>query len=168
MKKSLVVLGLLFLASLASAQTFGFGTAGGSYLYCNYIQLFNTGGDTWAGTDNLSACGLGVNGTVVGVKGGISKTGNPLGFALKGVTYGDNLYDAIYYFDTGLQWDVTQNLKCTHIGSKKVKEGWLGLAAYNGTFFGYNFGVLACEIPGKGNAPVKGLSIGSAKLPSRR
>ena len=69
MKKSLLVVTLLVIASaFASAQTFGFGTSGGSYLYCNYeTGLTNYSGAIWSAGDNLSPCGLGVNATMVGV-----------------------------------------------------------------------------------------------------
>ena len=168
MKKSLLVVTLLVIASaFASAQTFGFGTAGGSYLYCNYESgLNNAYGspfDVWAATDNLSACGHSFNATMVGIGAKLAKTKNPAGFGTKGVSMADNLYDAYSYGLTGAQWDVTQNVKCTHIGAKKVVEGWIGFASASGFVFGGNYGVLACEIPGKGNVASKGLSIGNAK-----
>jgi len=167
--KSLVVITLLVIGcSFASAQTFGFATTGGAYLYCNYEQLVQLSPyAVWQGVDNFSACGLLVNGTIVGISGKISKAQNPLGFALKGVTYADNLYDAFYYFDTGAQWDVTSNLKCYDLGAKKPKLGWMGLASSYGYIFGDNFGVLSCDIPGKSKAPVKGIAIGGAKAPKK-
>ncbi len=171
---TLVVFGCAF----SSAQTFGFGTAGGDYLYCNYESgLTNTFGAPyaiWQATDNLSACGLGGNATMVGVTAKLAKTANPGGFALKGVSMADNLYDAYssyafgYSVFTGEQWDVTQNVKCTNLGSKKVTEGWIGFASVSGFVFGDNYGVLACSIPSKGKANVKGLSTGSAKSPRRK
>lgn len=168
----LVVLTLVvFSCAFASAQTFGFGTAGGAYLYCNYIQLSNVFGSpftVWQGTDNLSACGHAFNATAVGISGKQSKVQNPAGYKLNGVTYGDNLYDAYSYTLTGAQWDVTQNLKCTNIGAKKVVLGWIGWAASSGFVFGDNGGVLACQIPGKGNTPVKGASFGNSKAPHRK
>jgi hypothetical protein len=161
---TLVVFGCAF----ASAQTFGFGTAGGDYLYCNYeAGLNNAFGSpfaVWAAVDNLSACGHSFNATMVGIAGKLSKVQNPAGFALsKGVTMADNLYDAYSYGLTGAQWDVTQNGACTNLGAKKVKEGWIGFASESGFVFGDNYGVLACSIPSKGKANVKGLSIGNAK-----
>ncbi len=171
--KSLLVITLLVIGcSFASAQTFGFGTAGGDYLYCNYIQLSNVYGApyaVWQGTDNLSACGHGYNATVVGVKGGLSKPGNPGGFAATGVTYADNIYDAYSYTLTGVQWDVSQSLKCTNLGAKKAKEAWIGFASVSGFVFGDNYGTVACSIPGRDKgAKMKGLSIGTAKAPKRK
>ncbi|MBZ5666120.1 MAG: hypothetical protein LAO30_16095 [Acidobacteriia bacterium] len=175
--KSLLVITLLVIGcSFASAQTFGFGTAGGSYLYCNYVQLSNTFGApfaVWQGVDNLSACPgfLGINATVVGIKGGMTATTNPLGVAIAGVTYGDNLYDAYAYGFTGAQWDVTQKLACN-----KYKNGhavgsyrWIGFASVSGFVFGDNFGFLSCTIPGKaGSVPSRGVSFGSAKVAKKR
>jgi hypothetical protein len=170
--KSLLVITLLVIGcSFASAQagTFGFGTAGGDYLYCNYIQLSNYSGAVWQGVDNLSACGHSFNATVVGVSGKLAKALNPFVAAtVNGATYADNLYDAYSYGLTGAQWDVTENKACTNLGAKKAKIGWVGIASASGFVFGANYGTLACSIPGKGNAPVKGLSIGNAKAPHRK
>ena len=135
------------------------------------LGLTNTFGspyNVWSAVDNLSPCGYAVNATMVGVTAKVSKADNPAGFKLNGVSMADNLYDALYYFDSGAQWDVTQNIKCTDLGAKKVVEGWIGWAGASGFVFGDNYGVLACEIPGKGKAPVKGLSIGNAKAPKRK
>jgi hypothetical protein len=172
--KSLLVITLLVIGcSFASAQTFGFGTAGGAYLYCNYeAGLNNTFGSpyaVWAAVDNLSLCPgyLGFNATMVGISGGLTKTTNPAGFALKGETMADNLYDAYAGGYTGDQWDVTQNVKCTALGAKKPKEGWIGFAGASGITFGANYGTLSCTIPGKGSSPVKGMTIGAAKVAKR-
>jgi len=166
---TLVVFGCAFAS--AQAGTFGFGTAGGDYEYCNYIQLSNYSGAVWQGVDNLSACAgfIGINATVVGVTGKLAKAGNPFVAAtVNGVTYADNLYDAYGGFYDYAQWDVTENKACTNLGAKKAKIGWVGIASESGFVFGANYGTLACSIPGKGNAPVKGLSIGNAKAPHRK
>ena len=170
--KSLLVITLIVIAcSFASAQTFGFGTAGGDYLYCNYEQLSNTYGapfTVWQGTDNLSACagGQGENATMGGVKGALSKPDNPFGaFPISGVVLGDNLYDAYSLAFTAEQWTVVSNLKCTNIGAKKAKEGWVGIASYGGFVFGGNYGVLACTVykPEDGRA-TKGVSFGKTNV----
>lgn len=171
---TLVVFGCAF----ASAQniTAGFGTAGGYYLYCNYENISNTFGSpyaVWAGTDNLTAaCGASYNATAVGIKGGMSAAGDPLGFAVTGITYADNIYDAAALAYTGAQWDVVSALKCVKRNKKTGKYGphygWIGWAASSGVWFGYNYGYLTCDIPGKGTAAVKGLSTGSAKAPARK
>lgn len=166
--KSLLVITLLVIGcSFASASTFGFGTAGGSYLYCNYEVINPVAGDVWGGTDVLSTCYAPYNATVVGIKGGLSATGNPLGFSVKGVTYADNVYDAQSLYYTGAQWDVTSALKCAKFknGRYSGKFGWIGFAAVSGYVFGDNYGFLTCQIPVKGKTPTKGLSTGSAKVP---
>lgn len=170
--KSLLVITLLVIGcSFASAQTFGFGTSGGAYLYCNYESgLTNTFGSpyaVWSAVDNLSTCSHSYNATMVGISGGLTKTSNPYGFAVKGETMADNLYDAYAYGLTGDQWDVTQNVKCTNLGAKKPKEGWIGFAGVSGITFGANYGTLACSIPAKGSASVRGASFGNAKSTKR-
>lgn len=164
---TLVVFGCAFAS--AQAGTFGYGTAGGDYLYCNYIQLSNYSGDVWQGVDNLSACGHSYNATTVGVTGKLTKPTNPFVAAtINGVTMADNLYDAYSYGLTGAQWDVTENKACTNLGAKKAKEGWVGIASESGFVFGANYGVLACSIPGKGTNPTKGISFGNAKSSKRK
>lgn len=163
----LLVLTLLALTcTFASAQTFGFESVGGG-LYCNYEvlqQLLPYG--IWQGEDVLSTCGLPLNGTIAGVSANLTASGNPAGFGLKGVTYADNIYDAESEGYTGAQWDVTTNLVCA--SGKHPKYGWIGFAGVSGFVFGDNYGYLSCSIPGKGPAPTKGLSTGSAKAPTRK
>jgi hypothetical protein len=150
--KTLAIISLLVLGcGLASAQSFGFESAGGR-LECNYEQLSHPNGygsDVWQGVDNLTACGvpLPYSAFIVGVSGGLTKAGNPAGFALKGVAYADNIYDAFSPPYTGAQWFVVTNLKCS---SKKF--GWIGFASYAGLVFGANYGYLSCTIPGKDGA----------------
>ena len=112
------------------------------------------------------------NGTIVGVKGGLTAATNPFGFAITGVTYADNIYDAEYLAYTGYQWDVTSALKCVKKNKKTgkygPKYGWAGFAAYSGIVFGGNYGYLTCDLPTAGASPVKGLSTGNAKIASRK
>ena len=90
--KSLLVITLFVVAcSFASAQTFGFASTGGG-LYCNYEQLTNAGTGFYGGLDNLSACGLSVNGTLSGFLGSVKNEGGPGIWA--GVTYGDSVFAA--------------------------------------------------------------------------
>ena len=163
MKKSLLVIAILVVAcGMSSAVTFGFESTGHS-LYCNYEVLSVYGGTVWQGDDILTACGASYNATVAGIAGKLAKTGNPAGFAVSGVTYADNIYDAFSLGYTGAQWDVTSNLKCS-----EKKYGWIGFASVSSFIFGDNYGYLSCNIPGKGASPSKGLSIGNAKAPARR
>jgi hypothetical protein len=135
--KSLLVITLLVIGcSFASAQagTFGFGTAGGDYLYCNYIQLSNYSGAVWQGTDNLSACAgfVGFNATVAGVTGKLAKASNPfVGATINGVTYADNLYDAYGGFYDYAQWDVRIRRQLRHPG---LLNPWKGHQPDEGSF----------------------------------
>jgi hypothetical protein len=162
--KTLAVITLLVIGcSFASAQTFGFESVGHG-LYCNYEQLTNIGGSVYQGTDNLSACGLPINGTLAGVKNTLTAAGNPAGFQINGVQYADNIYDAESEAYTGAQWDVNSGLTCT---SKKYN--WIGFASVSGFIFGDNYGYLSCSIPGKkGAVGSKGLSTGSATQIARK
>ena len=162
--KSLLVIALVVIGcSFASASTFGFESTGHG-LYCNYIIITPFDLAIWQGDDILTvACGASFNATVVGVSGGVSKANNPLGFAVKGVTYADNIYDADAEGYTGAQWDVTENLKCS-----EKKLGWMGWASISSFVFGDNYGYLSCNIPGRGAVATKGMSIGNAKAPAKR
>ena len=94
--KILLVIALLaFGCSLAPAQTFGFESVGGG-LYCNYEVLQQlTPTAVWQGLDVLTACGLPVNATIVGITASLEKRNNPAGFSLNpGVNYAANIYDA--------------------------------------------------------------------------
>jgi hypothetical protein len=174
--KSLAVITLLVIGcSFASAQSFGFASTGGG-AYCNFEQLSNVYGapfTVWQGTDNLSACDIDINGTLIGIKGSLSKVTNPGGFAVSGVTYADNVYDAQYDTYTGLQWEVTSALKCNKFNTKKgVYSGsfsWIGFGSVSGFVFGDNFGYLSCTLPSKhGSQALKGLSTGSATRESAK
>ncbi len=170
--KSLAVITLLVIGcSFASAQSFGFASVGGG-LYCNFEVLQQLSPYTvWQGLDDLSACGASVNGTIVGIKGGLAAAGNPAGFAVSGVTYADNIYDAEALTYTGAQWDVTTDLKCNKVkkGVYSGKYSWIGFASVSGLVFGDNYGYLSCTIPGKNEAPTKGPSTGKySELPARK
>ncbi len=167
--KRLAIISVLLLGcGLASAQSFGFESVGGT-LYCNYEQLSHPdgyGSDVWWGIDNLTTCGQSYSAVIVGVGGGLSRAGNVAGFALKGVAYADNLYDAFSSSPpTGVQWFVVTNLKCS-----KKRYGWIGFAGYPGLIFGSNYGPLSCTIPGKDAAVSNNrLSTGAyAKVAARK
>ncbi len=172
--KSVVVIALLVLGcSVASAQTFGFASAGGSYLYCNYERLFQLAPyDLWQGDDILVLCGGLINATIVGAKAGITASGNPLGFSVKGVAYADDIYDAFSGTFTDAQWFVFTDLKCAKLkdGHYAGKYGWMGIAAASSVIFADNYGYLSCQIPGQpGSPPYLGVSapgVGLARIPA--
>jgi hypothetical protein len=160
--KSLVVITLFVVAcSFASAQTFGFASVGGG-LYCNFEQLSNAGSGAWGGLDNLSACGASVNSTISGFSAFLPVVGQPTGG--HGVIYGDSIY-AVYNGDPFAQWTVFTRLKCNKqdvYGHYLGSYGWVGVAAFSGTFAGGNHGYLSCSVPGKlGVSPTKGTSVRS-------
>ncbi|MGA2426105.1 MAG: hypothetical protein ABSG07_19035 [Terriglobales bacterium] len=150
--KNLAVITLLALAcSFASAQSFGFGSAVYGYLYCNFEQLTNNYEVTgaWGVTDNLSACGIGYNGTGGGFNADAKNFGLPV--YGQGVIYGDNIYDAESQYYTGYQWTVFTDLKCARInkrtGYPEGRYGWIGIASYSEFVFGDNYGWLMCALP---------------------
>ena len=162
--KTLAVITLLVLGCSASyGMTFGFtSTTGG--LYCNYEVLSVYGGTIWQGVDNLTAaCGAPVNATVAGAGTAVTKPNNPVGFAVKGVGYGDNIYDAFGESYTGAQWYVLSGTAATSCTAKKPKYSWVGYASVSGTIFGYNYGCLSATIPG-GGRPTKGTTSGHVSL----
>ncbi|MGA2423084.1 MAG: hypothetical protein ABSG07_03695 [Terriglobales bacterium] len=116
------------------------------------------------GFDNLSACGINHNATIIGITAKLPKAENPAGdFSIDGVAYADNIYDAISESYTGIQIFRVTNLKCS-----TKKYGWILFAGYGGSIFGDNFGFLSCKIPGKdGVVATRGLSTGS-KIPVRK
>ncbi len=158
--KSLLVITLFVVAcSFASAQSFGFASAGGG-LYCNYEQFTSLSGGALGGFDNLSACGLGVNAVIAGFNATVPVDGQPAGGA--GVVYGDSIYAAASG-DAFAQWTVFSKLKCNtqnRFGQYIGSYGWVGAAAFSGYYVGGNKGFLTCAIPGKaGKYPTKGMSI---------
>ncbi len=148
--KTMLVITLLALGcSFASAQTFGFTSAGGSGLYCNYEQLFNQGFGIYAGIDNLSPCGAPLNATIIGFRADTPNQGAPV--YGNGVVVGDNIYDAFSLGYTGAQWAVFSKLKCNQHyknGQFKGTWSWIGVAGFSGFWFGDNYGFLSCSIPG--------------------
>lgn len=159
--KLMLVLAVLALGTLASAQTFGFGTSiGGSGLYCNFEQLKYYGGGLWAGLDNLSACGSSVNATISGFTASIPAAAGAQ-VRGKGVVYGDSIY-AAYNGDAFAMWTVFSKTKCNKVnkfGRFTGTNSWEGVAAFSGYLAGTNQGPLSCNIPGKnGVAPTKGAS----------
>lgn len=161
MKKILLVLAVLALGTLASAQTFGFGVSFGStYLYCNYEQLVPYSGGLWAGSDNLSPCGSSVNATISGFSANIPLLKNPVAHGA-GVIYGDTIY-ATFSGLSNAQWTVFTKLKCNNIRNHHFVglNGWEGVAGYSGFLLGTNQGPLSCLIPGKnGKTPTKGANV---------
>ncbi len=164
--KSLAVLTILVLGcSVGYAQTFGFESVGHG-LYCNYETLQQlTPYSVWQGVDNLSACGLPYNATVVGQTTNLPTPGNPAGFDVNGVAYADNIYDAEFEYFSGAQWEVVSGVSCP-----PKRYAWIGFASVSGFIFGDNYGYLSCSIPGKNGAvATKGMSTGSAsKVPARK
>ena len=158
----IAVLAVLALGTLASAQTFGFGSID-SGLYCNYEQLVSAGSGEYGGIDNLSACGASYA-TISGFAGTVANDGEQAHGA--GVIYGDSIY-AAYDGIAEAQWTVFSKLKCNAVNPKtglyKGAPGWIGVAAFYGEFGGSNYGFLSCSIPGKGAAPNKGVSIMAKK-----
>jgi len=154
----------------SGGTTFGFVSPDGTTLYCDYEALVPYSGGVWQGSDVLTTCGDPVNATIAGISGSLTAAGNPNGFALKGVTYADNIYDAISLGYTGAQWDVTTALECAKYknGVWSGKYGWIGFASMSGTIFGSNYGYLSCILPSEGKLATRGLSIGSAKAPGRK
>ena len=148
--KSLLVIAVFVVACsfAASAQTFGFASAGG-FLYCNYEQLSYAGTGEWGGVDNISACGAATNATISGFSAALSadgeKTGGP------GVIYGDSIY-ATNSGDLNAQWTVFTKLKANKVnrfGAYTGGYGWIGVAGFSGFFAGSNIGYLSATVPGK-------------------
>ena len=165
--KGLAIVTLLVLGcGFASAQTFGFASSGGVYLYCDYEQLAYSGNDIWVGFDNTSVCG-GHNATLVGFGATTPNKGQPA-FG-KGVVLADNIYDAYSYTFTGAQSALFTKLKCNKVdqfGHYKGAPGWMTVAAISGFVFGENYGYLSCTHPTAGDGityrgPIAG------KMPAR-
>ena len=154
----MLVLVVLALGTLASAQSFGFASTGGG-LYCNYEQFTYMSGGLAAGYDNLSPCGVSVNATIAGFNASVPAGPQAHG---KGVVYGDSIY-AVYNGDPYAMWGVFSKLKCNKqnkFGQYVGALGWEGNAAFSGLELGTNQGFLSCTIPGKnGAAPTKGATV---------
>lgn len=166
--KGLVVVTLLVLGcSFGSAQTFGFASAGGTYLYCDYEQLSYFGDDIWAGIDNTSVCG-GHNATLVGFGATTPNKGQPA-FG-KGIVLADNIYDAYSYGYTGAQAVLFTKLKCNKLdqGHYKGAPGWMTVAAESGFVFGDNYGYLSCTIPKAGDRAAMNRGPAAGRMPARQ
>lgn len=160
MKKLALVIAVLALGTLASAQSFGFASTGGG-LYCNYEQFSYNSGGLVAGTDNLTtACSASANATIAGFTA--TAHGSGLQAHGSGVVYGDSIY-AVFSGDPYAMWGVFSKLKCNkqnHFGQYTGPLGWEGNAAFSGFELGTNQGFLSCTIPGKnGHAPSKGVTV---------
>ncbi|MGA9641603.1 MAG: hypothetical protein WBQ72_09425 [Terriglobales bacterium] len=168
----MIIVLLVLLSSFASSQTFGFASVDGSYLYCNYEVLAEAYRAVWEGVDILILCGGNINGDIVGTSGGISASGNPAGFVVKGVTYADDIYDAFSLTFTGLQWYVVTDLKCSTFknGRYSGKYGWIGFAVTEGIVYGDNYGYLSCQLTGQpGSPPFKDVSnAGATTIPAKK
>jgi hypothetical protein len=168
--KGLVVVTLLVLGcGLASAQTFGFASAGGVYLFCNYEQLSGGAEDIWSGIDNLSVCNLKPNATLIGFGATTPNKGQPA-FG-KGVVLADNLYDAYSYTYTGVQEVLFTKLKCNKVdqfGHFKGAPGWMVVVAISGFMFGDNYGALSCSIPKAGDRAAMSRGPIAGRMPARQ
>lgn len=168
--KSLAVVTLLVLGcSLVSAQTFGFASAGGLYLFCDYEQIGGGADDIWSGTDNLSVCNLKPNATLVGFGATIPNKGQPA-FG-KGVVFADNIYDAYSYGFTGIQEVLFTKLKCNKVdqfGHFKGEPGWMTVSASSGFIFGDNYGYLSCSIPKAGDRAAMSRGPAAGRMPARQ
>ena len=157
MKKLALVIAVLALGTLASAQTFGFGVSFGSTgMYCNYEQLKAYSGDLWAGADNLSVCGSSYS-TISGFGASVPAAAGAAVHG-KGVIYGDSIY-AVYNGLSEAQWTVFSALKCNKVRAGRFigGYGWEGVAGFSAFLAGTNQGPLSCSIPGKnGHTPSKG------------
>jgi hypothetical protein len=163
-KKILVVLAVLAFASLASAQTFSFWNAAGSFEYCNFAVLNYPTSGVVAGYDNLvTGCFYSVNSPIVGFIATTPLSSLPAHG--KGQVYGDGLYDAASLTYTGLQWTVWQSAKVSkkRHGFFTGPWGWLGVAGtYTGYYFGDNYGYLGAGYPGP-KAASHGTTAGAPK-----
>lgn len=169
--KSLVVFILLVLGcSFASAQTYTFGFADtNGDLYCNYEQFSIGSQGLVSGIDNLSACGISTNGSLVGLQGKFPLLGP------KYVTAGATLTDNSVELEgcTGEQVILYTALKCSQPdknGKYHGKYGWLMVLAIDGYIVGENYGYLSCTIPAKGDgdALMRGTTWGNLREKLRK
>jgi hypothetical protein len=146
--------------ALASAQSFGFASTG-SGLYCNYEQLSYAGSGLWGGFDNLSACGISLNSVISGFSASVPNDG-PAAHGT-GVVFGDNIYATTGSGAPYAQWTIYSKLKCRkkNRGLYTGAYGWVGAAAFSGVYVGSNYGYLSCTLPSKGDALLRGTTIGT-------
>jgi len=149
MKKLLLVLAVLSLGSLASAQTFVFWNSAGTSQLCNFIRITYNSEGVVAGYDDLVACGYAHNSPVVGFDASVPNDGALAHGA--GAVLGDAIYDAIDNEYTGLQWTWFMQLKPSKQknGHFTGPYGWMGVAGtLAGAFLGDNYGYLSEGDPG--------------------
>jgi len=134
MKSKIWVVIVLFLlaCALASAQTFTLKSAIDDQ-GCT-VQLQNVYGGVWL-----------VNGTCfpasIGITGGLTAKQNPLGFAIKGVTFG---WTAPQPVGDPYQWVVVIRTTCSD-----KHYGWVGFAEQDGVYIGPSYGYLSCDGPAR-------------------
>lgn len=146
--KNLAVIALVILGcSFVSAQVLRLAPADGSST-CNYVLTQLTPYAVWEGYS--TGCGGAYDATLVGVSGGLAKAGNPVGFAVKGVVFGSNAFDAYAGSYTGAEWFVATNLKCSN-----KKYGWIGFAGMSGVIFSDNYGYVSCDLPDEPGATAR-------------
>lgn len=170
MKKLLVVLAVLTLGTLASAQTFSFWNSAGTLEYCNYnVITYNSGGVVAGYDDVVDGCFYPINSPIVGFNATTPNLGLPA-FG-KGIVVGDGIYDASYEGYTGDQWTVWQSLtpsKKTKSGIFHGKYGWVGVGGtYTGVYFGDNYGYIGAGYPSAKGA-ANGTTAGKPKSALRK
>ena len=168
MKKILLVLAVLALGTLASAQTFSFWSASGAQQYCNFnVITYNSGGVVAGYDDVVDACYYPINSPIVGFNATTPNLGLPA-FG-KGVVVGDGIYDASEETYSGEQWTVWQSLTYSKhnkkTGAFTGKYCWVGVAgSYYGTYYGDNYGYCTATAPVK--TEVSGHGTTAGKIPS--
>ena len=136
--RNVVVITLLVLGcSFASAQTFRLVSVDGSK-DCNFVLTQLTPYAVWEG---YSTCPGAYISTLIGISGGLTKKGNPVGFGVKGVVLADNVADAQMGTYTGVQWCMVTNLVCSD-----KKYGWVAFAGMSGLLWGDNYGYVSCDV----------------------
>lgn len=140
-KYLLLVLAVLALGSLASAETyFSFWSADGTIQYCDRIVITSNSGGVVVGYDDLSACGYPYNSPIVGFDATVISPVH-----IKGIVYGNAIFDAECDCYSGYQWTVAQVLKASKQknGHFIGPYGWVGVVGdYTGLYFGDNYGYL--------------------------
>jgi hypothetical protein len=165
-KKILVVLAVLTLGTLASAQTFSFWNSAGTEQYCNFnVITYNSGGVVAGYDDTTAACYFAYNSPIVGFDATVPNAG-PSAYG-KGVVVGDAIYDASADMFTGEQWTVFQKLTYSKQNKKSGKfqgaYGWEGVAGtLYGSYYGDNYGYLGAVIPGKTQGAGHGTTAGKS------
>lgn len=171
MKKILLVLAVIALGTLASAQTFSFWSSAGTLEYCNFnVITYNSGGVVAGYDDVTTACFFAFNSPIVGFDATVPNAG-PSAYG-KGIIVGDAIYDASADAFTGEQWTVFQSLtpskKNKKTGIFQGKYGWEGVAGtLYGSYFGDNYGYIGAGYPSAKGA-ANGTTAGKAKSALRK